>query len=414
MGLKLTAEDIQRHLRELADTIRGDADPFDEAMLITVLWTLKVLLDNRVYFSIRGMENWQTIMAQDEDVAARLGSVVAAVEEQIPQLSEVFSEIDLRFLDYRILERLTRQLERYDFSYEAVSDSDPLDGTIATAADAWFEQLADLSGKRGDFLTPKPVKVLCSQLLKVQSGSTYDGTAGVAGMLVEAAREAKRNGSGEVELFGQELNESAWRMAQMNLVLHGVVSAHFARGDVLMKPEWTEGSGVMRFHYVMMNPPFASRLLNKEQRGELEEDSFRRYRYGRPSAAFADLAFVQHAIASLNETGRGVVVQPHGALFRGGIDAKIRAGIIADHLVESVVFLPRNLLFNTGIPVALLVLNRQNPHPGQILFIRADEDYQAGRLQNMLRPMDIDKICDVHHLAREVDGYSRLVNIEDF
>lgn len=153
--LKLVAENIQRHLLELADTMRGDVDEFDAAEVITALWTLKALHDNKVYFKLPGVADWRTIVAPGEDVFERIRREVASVEKQIQQLSGVLSGVDLRSLDSGRLYRAIQQLERLDLQYDALSDPDPLNGTVAIAADAWFERLADLSGKRGDFLTPR-------------------------------------------------------------------------------------------------------------------------------------------------------------------------------------------------------------------------------------------------------------------
>ncbi|MCY0878101.1 MAG: N-6 DNA methylase [Firmicutes bacterium] len=408
----LTTKDILRTLEIMVDEARRDMDTVDAARLVTALWTLKVLVDNQEDVHLKLATEWRSILSSGEEAAQHIARVAQSVEHQMPFLSGVFTAFSWQDVQIKLLYRLAWELDQLETRYASLENADPLNGTVASAADVWLERITYWSASRTrEFFPPRAINELAARLLSVRGGTIYDGTSGTGGMLIEATREARRHGSHSFQLYGQERHPATWALGQMNLLLHGLIPDHVAAGDVLRDPHWlTDQRRLMAFDYVLMSPPFARRLPDREL---FEADPFGRYLYGPPSAAFADMAFVQHAIASLSDHGKAVVVQPYGALFRTGTDEIIRKGILEDGLMEAVIFLPRNLWRHTGAPAALMVLNKRNPHPNHVLLIKADEEFERSRIRSVLRPTDIEKICATYQNAQEIARYSRLVGITE-
>jgi len=407
-----TVEDIQRTLWGVTDLVRGElSDGVKGAQIVTALFTLKMLSDNNAYFEVLDLLQWSRISSPGGDISKRLHETVVKIEQQLQQISGVFSVVNWMSVDPKHLYRLIQEFDLLDLSYESMEDPDSLNGTLAKVADWWFDQVLRMAGRSSglEVATPIELSTLCARLLNATQGTVYDGTTGLGGMLIETAREARRTTGKIPDLIGQEINYETWAMARMNFILHGLLEASIAQGDTLMAPRWLVSDHLMRFERIVMQPPFSLKLRDKEA---FVHDRFGRFKVV-PSAAHADMAFVLHALSSLKEEGKAVLVQTHGVLFRGGADEEIRRVLLEDDLIEAVVALPRNLLSGTGIPVALLILNKKNPHPGHVLFIKADEDFQPGRLQNVLRPTDIEKICDTYFNSNEVDDYSRLVGFDE-
>ena len=173
-----------------------------------------------------------------------------------------------------------------------------------------------------------------------------------------------------------------------------------------------EDGELMLFDRVIANPPFS---LDEWGRDVAEHDGYGRFRFGVPPKSKGDLAFVQHMIATTNKTGMVGVVMPHGVLFRGAAEGDIRKGILQGDLVEGIVGLPSNLFYGTGIPAAILVLNRKKPAERQrkILFIEASREFREGSAQNYLRQEDVTKVAAAFHAFKDVDRYARVVGLDE-
>jgi len=258
------------------------------------------------------------------------------------------------------------------------------------------------------------VKLLVS-LIKPHAGMrVLDPTCGSGGMLLQSRNYLARHGENEqnIALFGQEMNLSTWAICKLNMFLHGFFNADIRKGDTLGEPQHVENGELMRFDRVIANPPFSLKNWGRES---AEHDGYGRFRYGIPPKDAGDLAFVQHMIASLNQEGVMGVVVPHGVLFRGGQEGEIRKGILEDDLVEAVIGLPSGLFYGTGIPAALLVINKNKnaERKGKVLFINAELDYQEGKNQNILRDLDIEKVVGCFDAYNEIKRFSRVVPIEE-
>jgi type I restriction enzyme M protein len=242
-----------------------------------------------------------------------------------------------------------------------------------------------------------------------------DPTVGSAGMLIQSVDYIKGKGGNprNLTLHGQEKNLNTWAIAKMNLLLHGLSDHRIEKGDTIREPKLLDENGeLLLYDRVIANPPFSLKNWGRE---EAEADPYGRFRFGLPPKNAGDLAFVQHMIATLNHRGIAGVVMPHGVLFRGGAEGKIRQGILEEDLLEAVIGLPANLFYGTGIPACILILNRNKApeRKGHVLFIDASRDYQEGKNQNVLRDQDIDKIVSAFEKWEDQDKYCRIVSLEE-
>jgi len=191
-----------------------------------------------------------------------------------------------------------------------------------------------------------------------------------------------------------------------------VFNADIKKGDTIREPKHLNNGELMTFDRVIANPPFSLAKWGKE---EANNDSFDRFSYGTPPKDTGDLAFVQHMIASLNAEGKLGVVVPHGVLFRGSSEMRIRKGILEDDLLEAVIGLPSALFYGTGIPAALLIINKKKPieKKNKILFINGELEYAEGKKQNKLRDRDIQHILDIYERFEDEKRYSKVVDIHE-
>lgn len=267
---------------------------------------------------------------------------------------------------------------------------------------------SDAGKKAGEFFTPSEVSQMLAMLTKGNEGSKiYDPACGSGSLLIKAAQQV---GSKNVALYGQEVNGSTWALAVMNMFLHGFDNANIRWGDTIRNPLHLESStSLEKFDVVVANPPFSLKKWGKE---EAENDTYNRFWRGVPPAGRGDWAFVTHMIEVAKEgEGKVGVVVPHGVLFRGSSEGKIREQVIKENLLEAVIGLPSNLFFGTGIPASILIFNKARTSgaealeaPGStrrvegrnVLFIDASEHYQSGTNQNVLRDKDIEKVVKTY------------------
>lgn len=198
----------------------------------------------------------------------------------------------------------------------------------------------------------------------------------------------------------------------MNLLLHGLSDHRIEKGDTIREPKLLEDGELILYDRLIANPPFS---LSNWGREEAEVDTLGRFRFGVPPKDKGDLAFVQHMAATMNHEGKAGIVMPHGILFRGGAEAAIRKGLLEEDFVEAIIGLPANLFYGTGIPAAILILNRNKEaqKKGKVLFIHAADEYQEGKNQNFLRDQDIEKIVSAYDKWEDQEKYCRVVDIKE-
>ncbi len=303
---------------------------------------------------------------------------------------------------------------------EFSSDSD----VLGDAYEYLIGQFAAGSGKKaGEFYTPQQISSILSAIVtldgqepatgkKKKLKRVLDFACGSGSLLLNVRKKMGPHGIGKI--YGQEKNITTYNLARMNMLLHGVKDAEFDihHGDSLLN-DWDllnemNPAKKLQCDAVVANPPFSYRWEPNEA---LSED-FRFKSYGLAPKSAADFAFLLHGFHFLSDDGVMAIILPHGVLFRGGAEARIRTKLLKDHHIDTVIGLPANLFFSTGIPVCILVLKRCKK-PDDVLFINASEHFEKGKRQNHLRPEDIDKIIDTYQYRKEDERYARRVSMEE-
>lgn len=306
--------------------------------------------------------------------------------------------------------RLKRLIEdfadpRLDLRPSRVSDRNVIGG----AYQSLIEHFASESGKKGgELYSPPEVSALLAKLLQPKKGARIcDPACGSGSLLIRVAEEI---GDNDFSLFGQESNGSAWALCRMNMFLRGKDGARVEWGDTLNNPKLLEGNALKKFDIVVSNPPFS---LDNWGAENAARDFFCRFHRGVPPRGKADYAFITHMIETMvADTGKAGVIVPHGVLFRGGSEGRIRQKIILENLLEAVISLPANLFYGTGIPAAILIFNR-NKKTTDVLFIDASRAYEDAKNQNKLRAQDIEKIVATYKNFESVEKYARRAPYEE-
>jgi len=267
--------------------------------------------------------------------------------------------------------------------------------------------------KAGEFYTPPEVSDLIAELLDPQKGdSICDPACGSGSLLMKCGRKVVANhDSKEYALYGQEAIGSTWSLAKMNMFLHGEDNHKIEWGDTIRNPKLLDKNGdLMLFDIVTANPPFS---LDKWGYEQAENDKFDRFRRGLPPKTKGDYAFISHMIETLKPvTGRMGVVVPHGVLFRGSSEGKIREKLINENLLDAVIGLPEKLFYGTGIPAAILIFKKQKSDDS-VLFIDASREFKSGKNQNNLTEENIAKIIATYRARASVDKYAYLATLQE-
>ncbi|EJE4173298.1 SAM-dependent DNA methyltransferase [Vibrio parahaemolyticus] len=377
---------------------------------------------------------WNKLIERTENIGEYIDEAFAEIEHQNPSLEKVLTAIqfgDKEKLSNELLTRLLRHFNQHKLGNKNLYKAD----LLGDAYEYLIGKFADDAGKKGgEFYTPHEVVELIVKLIDPQPGhEIYDLTCGCGGMLVESARHIKENyengtimGKPNCKLYGQEKNLGTWAIAKLNMFLHNL-DGDIKRGDTLVNPLHKDGEGLQTFDRVIANPPFSIKNwwepleLNggkivgdngKERNVKYStdlKDPYGRFGLGVAPRTKADLAFVQHMVASTKDDGRIGVVVPHGVLFREGDEGKIRKGMLIGNnefkgdLIEGVVGLPPALFFNTGIAAAVLIINKDKPAAlkNKVIFVDASAEYGEGKAMNFLREGDIKRITTEYNKAKQ-------------
>ena len=287
-------------------------------------------------------------------------------------------------------------------------------------------QFAAGSGKKaGEFYTPQQISTILSEIVTLDSQEPKNGkksklnkvldfACGSGSLLLNVRKQLGPHGIGKI--YGQEKNITTYNLARMNMLLHGMKDTEFEiyHGDSLLN-EWEilgemNPSKKLQFDAVVANPPFSYRWDPSETMGE----DFRFKSYGLAPKSAADFAFLLHGFHFLSDSGVMAIILPHGVLFRGGSEERIRTKLLKDGHIDTVIGLPANLFFSTGIPVCILVLKRCKK-PDDVFFINAssEENFEKGKRQNRLLPEHIEKIVKTYQYRKEEERYSRRVPMKE-
>lgn len=356
---------------------------------------------------------------KDADIGQTINTVLEAIEDaNKAKLHNVFRNID--FNSEANLGKTRQRNQRLetllgDFNSEKLDLLPERVGHMDIVGDVYeylIARFAAQAGKKaGEFYTPAEVSETLARLVAPADGDRIcDPTCGSGSLLIKAAKQV---GSDNFSLFGQEMNGSTWALCKMNMFLHEVDAARIEWEDTIRHPQLVENDALMKFDVVIANPPFS---LDKWGQEIAAEDRFDRFHAGIPPKSKGDWAFISHMIATAVEgRGRVGVVVPHGVLFRGGQEGKIRQFMIEQNLLAGVVGLPSNLFYGAGIPAALLIFDKARPAGAkeEVFFIDASREYEQGTNQNRLRAEDMDKIVDTFRQRAVIDKYSHLAGFAE-
>ena len=369
----------------------------------------------------------------DNEIGQKINVALSHIEEHNSgKLRNVFRAIDFNSqVDFgnvkernATLRNLLEDFHGLDLRPGQLDSSD----IIGDAYEYMIANFASDAGKKGgEFFTPSQVSELVASLVRPRENDRiYDPTCGSGGLLLKAYKKVP---SGKVAIYGQELNAQTWALCTMNMFLHGVDDARIWQGDTLSNPQNVEADDLMKFQVVVANPPFSldkwdSGFLSnaglnvkgkKQEKMTASMDAWKRFDWGVPPSSKGDYAFVLHMLHSLDaENGRMAVVLPHGVLFRGASEGKIRRQLVELNLLDAVIGLPANLFYGTGIPACILVF-RKNRTRRDVLFIDAsgEGNYEKGKNRNILRRSDIDRIVSVYETRDNVDKYSHVASYDE-
>ena len=427
------------------DTFRGVIDPSQYKDYILTLLFVKYLSDirksklaeyekkyagdklridramSRERFTIEADCTFESLYARrdENDIGQLINTVLEKIEDaNKSKLHNVFRNIDFNSESNlgkarQRNQRLKTLLE--DFGSEKLDLCPERIGHMDIVGDVYeylIARFAAQAGKKaGEFYTPAEVSETLARLVAPQDGDRIcDPTCGSGSLLIKASQQV---GSSNFSLFGQEMNGSTWALCKMNMFLHEVDAARIEWEDTIRHPQLVENDALLKFDIVIANPPFS---LDKWGQDMAADDRYERFKRGIPPKSKGDWAFISHMIATAIEgKGRVGVVVPHGVLFRGGQEGKIRETAIRENMLTGVVGLPSNLFYGAGIPAALLIFDKARMPNGQdpVFFIDASREFEQGTNQNKLRDQDISKIVDTFHKRNVIDKYSYLATFAE-
>ena len=439
----LTQDALERHLWQAADILRGhvDAGKFKDYIFALLFYRRICDVWDEEYdellaetgsrkeaadpdehrFHVPPKHHWKEVRKHATQIGQHLNNAFAAIEDANLRLRGVFGDVDFanqeRFPDAR-LEKLLAHFETH-----RLRNSDVPPDMLGDAYMYLIEQFAEGAGKKGgEFYTPRQVVKLIVECLNPQPGmSIYDPTCGSGGMLLEAVQHLKDRGQDprSLSLYGQEKELDTWAIAQINLFLHDIDDAFIAKGDTILDPkrydpraqEFTPGVGA--YDRVMANPPFSQKVWGHEVWSN--GDPFGRDVYGVPPKGYGDLAFVQHMIASLKDDGILGVVVPHGVLFRGGAEGRIREAMLNADIIEAVIGMAPNLFYGAGIPAAILIVRKAKPkkRKGKVLVVNGDATFTPGKAQNHLTDANVRALADAFHGFADIEKMARVVPVDE-
>lgn len=379
----------------------------------------QILEDAKAYssFFIPKQARWGKFKDLNLNIGAELDKAFKAIEDE-PKNSELVGVLttanynDKERVPDGKLNQLIQIFDAMNLSNEGIESPDIL-------GDAYMyliKQFADDSGaKGGEFYTPREIKDVMVRLLKPhEEMSIYDPCAGSGGFLISAIEYVKEQNQNHrnLQIYGQEINLSTWAIAKLNMLLHDVSGATIWKGDTIRDPKNTEGATLKTFDMVLSNPPFSLKNWGREV---AEKNDFNRFNYGVAPASYGDLAFVQHMLASTNSKGIMATVVPHGILFRGGKEGKIRQGLLEDDMFEAVIGFPQNLFYGAGIPASVIILNKNKPEDkkGKVLFIEASGGFVKDGNKNRLREEDMKTIVETYEAFEDKEKFARVATLEE-
>ena len=388
----------------------------------------------KVHYVIKPEYLWSNISelarTQDDDLLNTLDKGFRYIENESFEstFQGLFSEINLNSekLGKTYIERNKKLCTIITKIAEGIAKFSTDTDILGDAYEYLIGQFAAGSGKKaGEFYTPQQVSTILSEIVTLDSQDPTTGkkkkldrvldfACGSGSLLLNVRRKLIDNDGYIGKIFGQEKNITTYNLARMNMLLHGVKDTEFEihHGDTLDN-DWDilnemNPAKKKEFDAIVANPPFSLRW----EPTEAMADDFRFKSYGLAPKSAADFSFLLHGFHFLSGEGTMAIILPHGVLFRGGAEERIRTKLLKDNNVDAVIGLPSNLFFSTGIPVCILVLKKCKKHD-DVLFINASEYFEKGKRQNTLREEDIERIVKAYQFREELPRYSKKVSMEE-
>ena len=432
---KISQQEINNIVWQACDTFRGTLDPAQYKDYILVMLFIKYLSDvwkdKRAEYEKkykgdkkrveRALSRERFVMPEEADFdflyqkrnEPDIGNLINVALENIEdankaKLENVFRNIDFNSEPYlgQTKDRNRRLVHLLDDFNNPKLDLRPSrihnQDIIGNAYEYLIARFASDAGKKGgEFYTPGEVAILLAKLLDPEPGDTIcDPACGSGSLLIRVGREV---GDKNFSLFGMESNGGTWALCRMNMFLHEMDNARIEWCNTLNSPRLVEDDKLKHFNIVVANPPFS---LDKWGADDAASDPFNRFWRGVPPKSKGDYAFITHMVeTALADEGKVGVIVPHGVLFRGGAEGKIRQQLIEENLLEAVIGLPANLFYGTGIPAAIVLYNK-GKKTKDVLFIDASREFEDGKNQNRLRETDIEKIVATFKTFKTVDKYA--------
>lgn len=435
---KITLSQLEQYLSKAAWILKGPVDASDFKVYIFPLLFFKRISD--VYdeeyqlaleesegdeeyatlpefhrFEIPVDCHWKDVRETTTNVGLAIEKALRGIEQANQDfLYGIFGDAqwsNKNKLSDRLLIDLIEHFSQYNLSNSNV-DAD----LLGNSYEYLIKHFADLTNKKaGEFYTPRSVVHLLGLILDPHEGETiYDPACGTGGMLLECVAHLKESGEDyrTLKLYGQEKNLTSSSIARMNMFLHGVEDFSIERGDTLRTPAFFHADGLKTFDCVIANPPFSLKGWGAEN---WASDPYGRNIAGVPPKGNGDMAWVQHMITSMNETGRMTVVLPHGALFRKGAEGKIREALLKQDMLEAVIGLGSNIFYGTQLAACVMVFKKQKEanRKGKVVFIDASDQVKVGRAQNFLEPEHVDQIFKWYSNFEDVDNFVKVASKKD-
>lgn len=365
------------------------------------------------------------------DIGDRLNKIIAQIAE-VNDLKGVIDVADFNDEDKlgkgkEMIDRLSKLVgifEKLNLSSNQAKDDD----LLGDAYEYLMRHFATESGKsKGQFYTPAEVSRIMAKIIGISvdcpsSTSVYDPACGSGSLLLKAAAQANN----QISLYGQEKDVVTASLARMNMILHNNETAEINTGNTLSDPSFRdENGGLKTFDFAVANPPFSSK--NWTNGITPDDDPFERFSYGIPPEKNGDYAFLLHLLKSLKPSGKGAIILPHGVLFRGNAEARIRTELLNLGLIKGIIGLPANLFYGTGIPACIIVIDKEHAQTaqfaedgtnqvisgGSVFMIDASRGFIKDGNKNRLREQDIHKIIDTFTKQEEIPHYSRMVHLSE-
>lgn len=389
---------------------------FLKLLLIKYLSDITAIKSNEItkYFIQMPNEIHWNNFVKASNFGKALDDAVKEIGNTNPKLKDVFGESKFHKIPERSLLAMLSKFNEIKLKKPIFTLSSP----YATIAEDAIGFAASDEKYGGEYFTPKGINKLLVKLLSLKEKMTiHDPVCGTGGLFIECAKNLDKinENFSTLQFFGQEINKQVYEICQINLLLHGLDNFEIQNGDTLRDPRFIKGNKLKHFDGVIANPPFNLNDWGYEE--AKKEDKFDRFRYGLPPKKNGDFAFIQHIIDTLEDTsGKAVMIVSPGVLFRGGVEQEIRERILQSDIIESAIGVSTNLLYNTSIPPAILVFNRNKPEDrkDKVLIIDASKEYQKlERGQNALDDENVNKIVSIYKNFEDVEKTAKVVTLEE-